>query len=103
MDIQEIRTKLNMTQGEFAQFIGVSRMTVNRWENGKTKPLKIIQDRINELFTKDLIAKVRKTYPRSATEVRQDYIERAKRQKTNSDKPNKLVSGSNPKTKKDGD
>lgn len=51
MDIKEIRTKLGLTQEELAQKLNVSFSTVNRWENGKTKPLPALLDRINELVS----------------------------------------------------
>lgn len=38
-----------MTQDEFAQYLGVARATVNRWEQGKTKPSRLAQHYINEL------------------------------------------------------
>lgn len=37
-DIKRIRRKAFMTQDEFAKEIGVSCITVTRWENGKAKP-----------------------------------------------------------------
>ena len=37
-DIKKIRRKAFLTQEEFAQQIGVSYTTVNRWETGKSKP-----------------------------------------------------------------
>ena len=46
-DIREIRKKSLMSQEAFAQVLGVSFTTVNRWESGKTEPsykaLKTIQ------------------------------------------------------------
>jgi DNA-binding transcriptional regulator YiaG len=36
--IRRIREKLGLTQEQFAQTIGVSFATVNRWERGHTKP-----------------------------------------------------------------
>ncbi len=36
--IKKVRIKLHMSQTEFAQVLGVSFSTVNRWENGKTTP-----------------------------------------------------------------
>lgn len=38
MDIKATREKLGLTQEQLAQKIGVSFKTVNRWENGKSKP-----------------------------------------------------------------
>ena len=36
--IKTVRLKLHMSQTEFAQLLGVSFTTINRWENGKTSP-----------------------------------------------------------------
>jgi putative transcriptional regulator len=36
-ELKEIRIKLSMTQSELAAFLGCSRPTVERWEEGKTK------------------------------------------------------------------
>ena len=37
-EIREIRRKLLLNQMEFADALGVSFSTVNRWENGKANP-----------------------------------------------------------------
>lgn len=37
-DIKRIRRKALMTQEDFAREIGVSCITVTRWETGKAKP-----------------------------------------------------------------
>lgn len=37
-DIKKIRHKCLMSQTEFADALGVSFATVNRWESGKSKP-----------------------------------------------------------------
>jgi DNA-binding transcriptional regulator YiaG len=44
MDGKEIRTlrkHLDLTQEEFAHEVGVTFATVNRWENGKSKPSRL--------------------------------------------------------------
>ena len=38
IEIREIRDKLNMSQGFFAEVIGVSKKTVESWEYGRGKP-----------------------------------------------------------------
>lgn len=47
-DIKRIRRKAFMTQEDFAKEIGVSCITVTRWETGKAKPnlktMKLIDD-----------------------------------------------------------
>lgn len=37
-DIKELRMKLGLSQEQLAQKLGVSFVSVNRWENGKSKP-----------------------------------------------------------------
>lgn len=39
--VKAVRTALNLSQEELAHALGVSFATVNRWENGKTKPSKL--------------------------------------------------------------
>jgi putative transcriptional regulator len=41
--IQDIRRRLRVTQEDFAHMVGVTFSTVNRWENGKSKPNRIAQ------------------------------------------------------------
>ncbi len=48
--IKELREKLFMTQEEFAQYIGASFQSVNRWENGKYRPTIKMRKKLNELF-----------------------------------------------------
>ncbi len=46
MLVKETRKRLGLTQLQFAQTLGVSFQSVNRWERGKTKPLPIILKQI---------------------------------------------------------
>ena len=39
--VKTIRKKLNLSQEQIASLMGISPVTVNRWENGNTKPSKI--------------------------------------------------------------
>ena len=48
--IKEIRKRLNLSQEEFAKKLGVSFTSVNRWENGQTKPSKLAQRQILNLL-----------------------------------------------------
>ena len=41
-DIKMIRHKCLMSQIEFAEALGVSFATVNRWESGRSKTMKLI-------------------------------------------------------------
>ncbi|MBP7746989.1 MAG: helix-turn-helix transcriptional regulator [Phycisphaerae bacterium] len=36
--IREVRARLGLTQEKFAAKLGVTLPTINRWENGRTKP-----------------------------------------------------------------
>ena len=40
-EIRTLRKGLGLTQEEFAHEIGVTFATVNRWENGKSKPSRL--------------------------------------------------------------
>ena len=47
--IKTIRQKLGLSQEELAQKLGVSFTSVNRWENGQTKPSKLAKKQIDLL------------------------------------------------------
>jgi transcriptional regulator with XRE-family HTH domain len=47
--IKRLREKLILSQTEFAEHIGVSFTTVNRWENGKSEPTYKMRRKIVEL------------------------------------------------------
>ena len=47
--IKKIRSHMNMNQTEFAELLNVTFATVNRWENGRTLPNKLAQDKIYDL------------------------------------------------------
>jgi len=49
MNTKEIRTELGLNQAQFALKVGVSKETVNRWENGKHEPSNLSIIRIKEL------------------------------------------------------
>ena len=41
--VRYAREKLNISQEELARALNVSYATINRWENSKTKPIKMAQ------------------------------------------------------------
>lgn len=47
--IKGLRAKLQMTQEQFAQKVGVTYSTVNHWENGKRTPQPYLVKRLLEL------------------------------------------------------
>lgn len=47
--VKELRDKLIMTQQEFADYLGVSFASINRWENGTNKPTTVVKRKIVEL------------------------------------------------------
>lgn len=47
--IKELRQRLNLTQEQFAQRVGVTYSTVNHWENGKRVPLPFLVKRLMEI------------------------------------------------------
>lgn len=50
--IVRLRAKLNISQTELAELLGVSFTSINRWENGKYEPTKIAKIKLQELFQK---------------------------------------------------
>lgn len=47
--IKELRERLDLTQEQFAQRVGVTYSTVNHWENGKRVPLPFLVKRLLEM------------------------------------------------------
>lgn len=50
LQVRCLRHKLGLTQEQFAAKVGVTFPTVNRWENGKTKPSPLALERLRELM-----------------------------------------------------
>lgn len=48
--IRETRQRLGLSQEKFARKLGVSFQSVNRWENGRTKPLPLALRQIKTLL-----------------------------------------------------
>jgi len=47
--IKELRERLDLTQEQFAQKVGVTYSTVNHWENAKRVPLPFLVKRLVEM------------------------------------------------------
>ncbi len=50
--IEKLRNKMLLTQTEFANLLGVSFGTVNRWESGKYEPTMKIKRKLAPFFEK---------------------------------------------------
>ena len=50
--VKNVRNQLGLSQEELAQALGVSFSTVNRWENGKTTPLKLARTQFDAFCPK---------------------------------------------------
>ncbi|MBD2677651.1 helix-turn-helix transcriptional regulator [Nostoc paludosum FACHB-159] len=48
--IRETRMRLKLSQVKFAEKLGVSFHSVNRWENGRTRPLPLAMKQIETLL-----------------------------------------------------
>lgn len=53
--ILKLRAKLNLSQEELAKLLGVSFMSVNRWENDKYAPTKLVKVKLLQLFEENNI------------------------------------------------
>ena len=49
LTIRDMRSRLSMTQEEFAHALGITVSTVNRWENGHSEPSKLARATITRL------------------------------------------------------
>ena len=49
MTVKEIREKLGLTQEKFASRLGISFVTVSRWEKGKASPSPLAQEKLSRL------------------------------------------------------
>jgi DNA-binding transcriptional regulator YiaG len=62
--IREVRARLGLTQEKFAAKLGVTLPTINRWENGRTKPSPLAIRNLRDLVAgmgndgKDLAARL---------------------------------------------
>lgn len=48
--IKKLRNKMILTQTEFAELLGVTFGTVNRWESGKYKPTTKVKRKLQPYF-----------------------------------------------------
>lgn len=48
--IKKLRTQLILTQSEFADLLGVSLITVSRWESSVFEPTTKLKRKLSELF-----------------------------------------------------
>jgi DNA-binding transcriptional regulator YiaG len=61
--VRETRQRLKLSQAKFAAELGVSFQSINRWENGRSKPLPIALKQIEQVLRqmgdsgKDLLVK----------------------------------------------
>lgn len=51
----ELRSKLDISQEELAKILYVSISSVNRWENGRFAPTKIVKFRLDKLLEENEI------------------------------------------------
>ncbi|MDL1888688.1 helix-turn-helix transcriptional regulator [Nitrospirales bacterium NOB] len=47
--VRELRRRVGLTQEKFAARIGVTYPTINRWENGRTRPSPLALQRLEDL------------------------------------------------------
>ena len=47
--IKAIRSAANMNQEQFASALGTTPLSINRWENGTTKPSRLAQEKIKQV------------------------------------------------------
>ena len=50
--IKKLRNKMLLTQMEFAEYLGVSFASINRWETGRFEPTMKVKRKLAPLFEK---------------------------------------------------
>ena len=60
--VKEVRRQLALSQEDLARQLGVSYATVNRWENGQSKPSKLAKAQL-DAFCEKMIERGRLTLP----------------------------------------
>jgi putative transcriptional regulator len=63
--VKELRERLHLTQEAMAETLGVSFATVNRWENGWTKPSRLAVRQIEQLCERNNVAALSEFLSRS--------------------------------------
>lgn len=51
-EIVKLRKRMGLNQEQFAQLLGVHKLTVSRWERGEAKPSLLAQRQLNRLVNK---------------------------------------------------
>ena len=67
--IKQIREELRLSQQDFANKLGVSFTSVNRWENGRTEPTRLAQHSIYELAKASNVDVAKMVYGRIGEET----------------------------------
>lgn len=49
--VKDVRTQLGLSQEDLAHKLGVSFATINRWENGKTKPSRLAKAQFDSFLS----------------------------------------------------
>lgn len=52
-NVKKIRTDAKLSQSAFAKLLGISRATINRWENGSQIPSKLAYKTLDEYCIKN--------------------------------------------------
>lgn len=51
-EVKALRAQLGLSQEDLAKVLGVSFATVNRWENGRTRPSKLARNQFESFCEK---------------------------------------------------
>lgn len=51
-DIKDLRSRAKMTQEEMAECLGVTKMTIIRWEHGRARPSQLAIRQLHRLHKK---------------------------------------------------
>lgn len=58
MDIKAFRKKCNLTQQELSELLGVSNISLSKWENGQTKPRKYYLEKLKKMKLEEELSSI---------------------------------------------
>lgn len=76
--IHNLRLKLDLTQQAFGSLLGISFVTINRWENGHSSPtglgavlIELLSEALNYNSPSDVVCRLRAIDPKPANILRE--------------------------------
>lgn len=70
--LRAIRTAKHLSQEEVAKRVGISMISIHRWEHGATKPRPILYTKLRDFFVEGKVDKPKPGVPTTGANIRPD-------------------------------